>query len=286
MDRPFLLPDYSPRIVTLKADLKKNTLEVVDQLPLKKKDGRPLTGLPNQRTEENPTDLYGYMYSIDPMGLDTEAITRDGEGGYWVGEEYAPSLVHFDSKGVMTRRLTPANELPKIYLERRPNRGFEGIALIENKLYGFLQSPIVKTDTSSRIVEVDLDSMRTSAEYFYPFEKGNDKIGDAVALGKNTMLVIEQNGKVGKESSKLIYKITLNGEDKPVEKTLIADLKDTPFNNVEKVEGLALVNSHQLALVYDNDFQISERTDPKTGLTPLNQELNQLLILDFKENLK
>ncbi|MGZ3787494.1 MAG: esterase-like activity of phytase family protein [Bacteriovorax sp.] len=286
LDRPFLLPEFSPQIVTLKADPSKKTLEVVNKLELKKKNGQPLSGRPNHRGEENPTDLYGYMYSVDPMGLDTEALVRDTEGGFWVGEEYAPSLVHFNGLGLMTRRLTPGNELPKIYLERKTNRGFEGVALIENRLFGFLQSPLPKEDGLSRIVEVDLESMKTSAEYFYPFEKGNDKIGDAVALGKNTLLVIEQNGKTGDKGSKLIFKITLNGSDKNVEKTLIADLKDTPFNNVEKVEGLALINNHQLALIYDNDFQISGKTDPKTGITPLNNDANQMIILDLKEELK
>lgn len=284
-ERSFLLPEFSPQIVTLKADPIKHTLEVVGQLELKKINGKPLTGLPNQRNEENPTDVFGYMYSIDPMGLDTEALVRDTDGGYWVGEEYAPSLVHFNSLGKMTRRLTPGNELPKIYLERKAHLGFDGIALIEHRLFGFLQGPLLKEEKFSRIVEVDLESMRTSAEYFYPFEKGNDKIGDAVALGKNSFLVIEQNGKTGSSSNKLLYKITLNGNDKIVEKKLIANLLDTPFKNVEKVEGIALINNHQIALVYDNHFQIAGKIDLKTGLAPLNQAPNQLLILDLKEEL-
>lgn len=284
-ERPFLLPEFSPQIITLKVNSSKNTLEVVNQMKLKKKDGKDLSGLPNHRDKENPVDPFGIMCSIDPNGLDTESIVKDSEGGYWIGEEYSPSLVHFDAQGVMTRRLTPGNELPKIYLEGIPNRGFEGIALINNRLWGFLQSPLLVDKNISRIVEVDLDSMKTSAEYFYPFEKGNDKIGDAVAIDKNSFLVIEQNGKRGSESSKLIFKITLDKSDTNVNKALVADLKNTPFNNIEKIEGIALINRHQIALVNDNDFQIKGKTNYQTGITPLNDEANQMLILDLKEDL-
>lgn len=286
IDRPFLLPEFSPQIITLKTNPEKSTLEVVSQLQLKKKNGSPLSGLPNQRNEENPTDLYGFMYSIDGFGLDTEALTSDNEGGFWVADEYGPSLVHFNSKGEMVRRLMAGNELPKLYLERKLNRGFEGISLVENRLFGFLQSPLPKEENFSRIVEVDLLNMKTTAEYYYPFEKGNDKVGDAVSIGNNSFLVIEQNGKTGDKSSKLIFKITLGENDKNVQKTLIADLKSTPFNNLEKVEGLTVLNDHQIALCNDNDFQIAAKTDHQTGITPLSEAPNELLILDLKESLK
>ena len=285
-ERPFLVPEISPQIAKVSADPHTNTLEVIDILLLKKKNGKPLTGLPNSREEENPIDQNGFMYSIDEDGLDTESMAQDGAGGFWIGEEYAPSLVHFNKDGKMISRLTPGRELPKTYRERKPNRGFEGVALLGRKLYGILQSPLPhEKNEGSRIVEVDLDSMKTSSEYFYPFEKGNDKIGDMAPLGNNALLVIEQNGKVGKESSKLVYKITFNGPDQAVQKTLVADLKNTPFNDVEKVEGLTVINSHSIALTYDNDFQISGKTDREKGVTPLNKLENQLIIIEFKEAL-
>ncbi|MBC7714566.1 MAG: esterase-like activity of phytase family protein, partial [Rhizobacter sp.] len=219
-----------------------------------------------------------------------EGLVHDGEGGWWMGEEYSPSLVHFNEEGKMLRRLTPGKELPRMYADRKANRGFEGIAKIDNKVFGFLQSPIPKETSKdgefSRIVEVDLDTMKTSAEYFYLFEKGNDKIGDAVAVGPKSFLVVEQNGKIGEHSQKYIYRITLGESDQLVKKTLIADLKETPFNNIEKVEGIALIDEHRLALVYDNDFQINGKTNHTTGLTPLNDGQNQLLIMEFTESLK
>ena len=290
VDRPFLLPEFSPTIVFLKVDLATKDLSIAAEFKLKKKDGTPLTGLPNTRLEENPTDIFGLYYSVDQQGLDVEGLTADGEGGWWVADEYGPSLVHFNDEGKMLRRLMPNNELPRMYADRKTNRGFEAIAKVENKLYGFLQSPLPKEQPSkdgefSRIVEVDLETMKTSAEYFYMFAKGNEKIGDAVALNAKNFLVIEQNGKTGEQSQKYIYRITLGESDQLVKKTLIADLKNTPFNNVEKVEGLAVIDNKRLAIVYDNDFQINGKTNQATGLTPLNESVNQLLILEFSESL-
>lgn len=285
-ERPFLLPEFSPQIITLRTHLKENRFEVIDELKLKKKNGMPLSGLPNIRSEENPVDTMGFMYSVDSDGLDTEALCLDDEGGFWVGDEYGPSLVHFNSDGKMQRRLLPFSELPKMYSERRPNRGFEGIAKDKNKIYGFMQSPLPIDASFSRIVEVDLESMKTSGEYFYEFEKGMDKISDSISLGDGHFLTIEHNGKQGEESQKLLYKLTLGSPDQFVTKELLLNLSETPFKNLEKVEGLAVISANQVALVNDNDFQMNGVTDFKTGLTPQNLEENEMLILDFAKPIK
>ena len=289
IDRPFLLPEYTPTVVILKADLATTELSVSAEFKLKKKEGSLLTGLPNARNEENPTDIFGLLYSVDQQGLDIEGLVFDGEGGWWVADEYGPSLSHFNQDGVMQRRMIPGQQLPRMYGEKKANRGFEAIAKVENKVFGFMQSPLPKENPKeseySRIVEVDLETMKTSAEYFYPFEKGNDKIGDAVAIDAKNFFIIEQNGKVGDSSQKYIYKITLGESDQVVTKVLVADLKTTPFNNMEKIEGLALIDNRRLAVVYDNDFQINGKTNLTTGLTPLNDSVNQLMLLEFSENL-
>lgn len=285
IERPFLLPEYSPQIIGLKANLKENSLEVVETLKLKKKNGMPLSGLPNARNEENPINITGHMISLDPDGLDTESIVSDDEGGFWVGDEYAPSLVHFDSSGKLLRRLTPYNELPKLYAERKANRGFEGIAKDKNRLFGFLQSPLPVDQSFIRISEIDLDSMKTTSEYFYYLDKDKDRIGDVLGLGNEKFLVIEHNGKKGDAARKAVYKITLDGFDKAVKKQLVIDLGTTPFKNLEKIEGIALIDNHRMALVNDNDFQISNKTDPATGITPLQGDRNEMLILEFAENL-
>ncbi len=289
-DRPFLIPDFSPMVVILKADSATKDLSVAAEIKLKKKDGSPLTGLPNTRLEENPTDIFGLYYSVDPQGLDVEGLSIDKtNGGWWMADEYGPSLVYFSSEGQMQRRFMPGQELPRMYAERKPNRGFEAVISSSGKVYGFLQSPLPKETSKdgefARIVEADSETMKTTAEYFYLFAKGNDKIGDAVAIDAKNFLVLEQNGKTGAQGQKYIFKITLGETDQLVKKVLIADLKETAFNNVEKIEGLALIDSKRLALVYDNDFQINGKSNLTTGLTPLNESANQLLVLEFKESL-
>lgn len=283
--RPFLIPAFSPSILILKADKVTNELSLINKLELKKISGLPLTGFPNNPQEENPINIFGQTLAVDKDGLDPEGITPDNLGGWWLSEEYGPSLVHFNKEGIMQKRLLPAEVLPQIYSQRKSNRGFEGITKFQHKLFGILQSPLPGEKNFARIVEVDLEKMVTSAEYFYPFHEGNDKVGDIFAISEKSFLVLEQNGRIGDNSQKYIYLISLNEANRPVKKVLIANLRNTPFNDVEKVEGLAIIDNHRLALVYDNDFQINGKTDFKTGITSLNDKKNQLIILEFENAL-
>ncbi len=282
-ERPFLMPDYSPQVITIKTNHTNKKIEIISQLKLKKMNSQPLTGLPGIRNEENPVDVFGLMLSIDPYGLDTEGLVAGLDNDFWVSDEYAPSLVQFNNSGKMLRRLTPGFELPKSYLERKTNRGFEGIARIENKIFGILQSPLKIDQTFNRIVEVNLDSMKTSAEYFYELDKKSDRVGDMIAISNNQLLVIEQNGKANQESYKKVYKITLGESDKLVKKELIVDLDLTEFKKHEKVEGLTFIAPNMIALVNDNDFGITGKTDFKTGSTPIAKVPTELLLLELDQ---
>lgn len=284
-DRPFLLPDYSPTIFDLKTDDTNLEINVVGKIPLIKKNGKPMTGLPNKRDEENPVDVFGFTYSMDVDGLDTEGIVPDEEGGYWVAEEYAPSLVRINSEGKMMRRIFPAYELPRVYAERKTNRGFEAVTKIDTKVFGFLQSQLPIDKDFSRIVEFDLETYRTSAEYFYKIEDGADRVGDAVALPNKTMLVIEQNGKANEKSFKRIYQISLNASDELVTKHLLVDLNQTPFIKHEKVEGITVIDNKHIAVVNDNDFKISGETNFKTGITPMEGSESELMIIELEKSI-
>jgi 3-phytase len=284
-ERPFLLPDFSPQILSLKVNVFDSSAEVVNTLRLQKKDGKLMTGLPLSRAEESPVDVTSFMYSVDPNGINPQSIVSDDEGGYWVGDNYVPSLVHFDKSGKLIRRLMPFNELPKIYSDIKSNQGFTAIAKDQNKLFGFLQSPRLVDDNFSRIVEVDLDTLKTSNEYYYEFEKGLNIIGDAAFLGNNKFLVIEKNGNSGLDSRKYIYKITLDGADKPVKKEFLIDLSKTLFKNLDRIEGIAVINPHQIAIINNNSFQINGATDFQTGLTPMSKAPNEILILEFMEDI-
>jgi 3-phytase len=284
-NRPFLLPEYSPLIVNFFTENRKDEITIESVSPLKKSDTSNITGLPNSRAEENPIDVFGFTYSIDQMGLDTEGIELDGEGGFWISDEYAPSLVHFNSSKKFKRRLMPTYELPRSYSERKTNRGFEGVAKFNELLFGVLQSPLPTDSGFSRIVEFNLEQHKVTAEYFYPLDKDSDRIGDIYALSKNEVLVIEQNGKANEKSYKKIYKAKFNKSDELVTKTLLIDLNKTNFKTHEKVEGLTLIDSHTIAVVNDNDFKINGETDFKTGITPFNNLPTEMLVIKFKNKL-
>src|SRR5262249_25522868 len=130
-------------------------------IPLTRLNGKPLTGLPNLAatrpgmafTDETPIDLRGQTLQLDPMGLDLEGIVRAEDGTYWMGDEYRPSICHFDSQGRLLARYVPKGSnrfgvetgieaLPAELALRRDNRGFEGIAVQDGKVYAFVQSPL------------------------------------------------------------------------------------------------------------------------------------------------
>lgn len=275
--RPFGLPEFAPELVFF--SIKDGQWKISQRLPLKVTKDKKISGLPNKEGNEPPVDLKLKPLAYDPQGMDLEAIALDPKDGYWMGEEYGPSLVHFNKEGVLVSRVLPGQGLPASYGDQTHNRGFEGLAVQDGKVYGFLQSPMPQDGSKGRIVEVDLKSLKTSAEYFYHFD--SKKIGDVWGLGKGQFLVLEQNGSSGKKAFKKIFKITLNGANKEVKKELFLDLSTTALADFEKVEGLTQIDAKTLAIVTDNDFGIRGKTDEKTGKIPLKEEKSQLGLIRY-----
>src|SRR5262249_20288129 len=98
--------------------------------------------------------------TTDPYGLDTESIAVDPrDRGFWLGDEYPPSLVHVSADGTVLNRIIPADVtipgndeavvatngvLPRAFAYRRQNRGMEGGTLSADgkTLFGMLQSSL------------------------------------------------------------------------------------------------------------------------------------------------
>lgn len=171
--RPFLLPEYTPKVLRLELDPKNGSLRIVEQFDLKRADGSPLTGLANTAVvggntstpynDEIPVDLFGNVLGLDPLGGDFEGIAVAADGSLWLADEYRPALYHFDAAGKLIARLVPVGThaaaglpvpevgaagelgieaLPAVIGQRRQNRGFEAIAFQNGKLYAMVQSPI------------------------------------------------------------------------------------------------------------------------------------------------
>jgi phosphodiesterase/alkaline phosphatase D-like protein len=161
-----------------------------------------------------------------------------------------------------------------------------------------------------RILEFDTVTKQVTGEYLYLLDNitasGNaktDKLGDAVSLGNGKFAVVERDDLATNASNKLIYQINLAGATNinnpanftlpagktieqltpgeltaanitPVTKSLIANAAQLGYTGVEKLEGLALVAPNTLALINDNDFNV-------TGNSPTEK----LGILELPNNL-
>ncbi|MEH2305133.1 phytase [Nostoc sp.] len=174
-----------------------------------------------------------------------------------------------------------------------------------------IDSPDVANDATSkaslnlRILEFDIVTKRVTGEYLYRLEglPGTDKIGDAVSLGNSKFAVVERDDNGTSAGNKLIYQIDLAGAtniNNPanftlptgktieqltsaelatanitvVSKSLIANAAQLGYTGVEKLEGLALVAPNTLALINDNDFNITGNTAAeKLGILELPNNL-------------
>lgn len=126
------------------------------------------------------------------------------------------AIYHSNSSGQLLKRFVPLGAaaaaglaagalgdevLPAVLAQRRQNRGFEGIALNDGKLYAFVQSPLRNPSTlensalnamrNTRVLEFN-PANNTTRQFLYVVDNPNlggsgntraDKIGDAVSAG-------------------------------------------------------------------------------------------------------
>ena len=138
-----------------------------------------------------------------------------------------------------------------------------------------------------------------------------DKIGDAATLGGDQFLVLERDddavdSDAATKVEKKIYRFSLDGASDvtglpdfiggksidqmtadelaaagvtPIGKTLHVDLAAAGYDEVEKVEGLAVVDEDTLAVINDNDFTVGDITlDMSTGTFVHNSAPEPILL--------
>ena len=204
-------------------------VELVRILPIIGTDGEPIGGLPPpgsaQARSEPAVDLSGRPIAPDPSGADTEGLVALANGGFIVGDEYGPSLLHLDAQARVIERWTPKGHaatlagarypvrdpLPALAERRRLNRGFEALAPTDDGgvLLAF-QSPLANPDTAAskaadhvRLWRLDADG-RFEREWLYRLEpaaafrrdaharRGDRKISELTALGRDAFIVLER----------------------------------------------------------------------------------------------
>jgi hypothetical protein len=237
--------DLGPAIAEIR--VAEGRVELVRTLRISDSEGRPVSGLPvpgGPHTRHEPAfNLDGRKLPPDPSGLDTEGIAALADGGFWVSDEFGPSLVRLDSEGRVLKRLVPEGtdlegaaypveaRLPPIAARRQLNRGFEAIALSPDGQWLFLafQSPLAHPDEAAhaqarhvRLWRLDASTGEVAAQYLYPLdppesflrdgakgplERCDLKVSELAWVGEDSLLVLER----GSETTK-IYKVAPSGD--------------------------------------------------------------------------
>ncbi|MFI6385891.1 esterase-like activity of phytase family protein [Nonomuraea sp. NPDC050540] len=227
--RTFPVPEFAPAIV--RVSVKNGKAAITRTITIKNTDGTPITGLSNQSGHDEVP--YGWdgqeELAYDPGGLDTEDIVPDGRGGFWLVDEYAPSLVHVGSDGRVLTRYVPKGlglkgakypvkeTLPAVLATRQQNRGFEAVDVSrrENALYVAVQSPLANPDKktgkasgTARILRVDLRTGRPTGEWAHTMEnvatfdpkaeQGDMKISALTVLSPGRLLLQERTDAVAR----------------------------------------------------------------------------------------
>ena len=211
------------------------------------------------------------LLAPDVNGIDPEGCALLADGTFWLSEEYRPSLLCCEADGTVIKRFIPegvkltardvqlGENLPAHYAKRRPNRGFESLALSpdESTIWALMQSPFddeaAERSGNVRLLGFDVEDEKPTHEYVYrlgdpaaaDFATGgvvpdDGKLCAMASIDPKTLLVLEQSDdgdaklyrcEVGEATNVLGDDRNLDGiRDlaqagvKPIKKTLVADL--------------------------------------------------------------
>ncbi|GAB2967797.1 esterase-like activity of phytase family protein [Saccharothrix stipae] len=235
--------------------------------------------------------------------FDVESIARAGDGGYWMGDEFGPYLLHFDRAG---RLLAPPVPLPGVFAPEHPagtpnlggSKGYEGLALSADgrTLDALLEGTVAGDEPGTlRLNQFDLERGRyTGVRWTYRLDRPEHAIGDAVTVDRNRLLVIERDGAQGVDARvKRVYLVDKRDRDRDgvLDKTLVADLLDIadprglggsgetftfPFTTIEDV---VILDDRTIGVLNDNNFPSS------SGRTPGRPDNNEFITLRLGDDL-
>ena len=233
--------------------------------------------------------------------LDPESFRRVADGSYWIGEEFNPSLVHFNARGEM---LAPPFKLEGLSSKDNPSaepptlprsRGFEGMAISPDGkwLYPMLEGAVEGSGPGLNIYTFDVEGQRyvnshaSKPSFRYQLDESATAIGDFTMFSKTGGLVIERDSGEGpKARIKKVYKVDFEQLDVDgfLIKTLVVDLldiKDPHDLNQDgnqlfsfpywTIEGLIVLDRKTLGIVNDNNYPLGQARD-SSGTQPDNTE--------------
>ena len=277
--------DFVLRIQRLAPDFATGAVDVVGGLNLTDPNGRipfPLT---------RPDRV------LTGADLDVESIIRGADGSYWIGDEFGPYLLHFDRAG---RLLAPPVPLPGVFAPENPggvsnlpsSKGFEGLVKSPDGryLYALLEGTVAGDAPGAlRLNEFDVRAGQyTGRRWTYQLDGPTYAIGDATAVDRDRLLVIERDGGQGADARhKKIYLADRRDRDHDgkLDKMLVADLMDIanprgvggfgetftfPFQTIEDV---IVLDDRTLGVLNDNNFPFS------SGRTPGRPDDNEFITI-------
>lgn len=278
--RPFLLPNYGPRLLHFSIDSSVDSLtsdfQIISYKTFSDSCGQEILGLPpkgrsGSLENETAVDIFGKKISAVTIGIDSEGFCLF-QNTYLVADEYGPSLMQFDINHKLINHWHAGSGLPQDLLRRKKNRGFEALASDDTYAYIMMQSPLASgtklDENHARLIKFDPLSGKTVRQFYYPLTRTRaDKIGDLVWLNNSEFYVIEQNAKLGNKGVREIHHIDLTKADSAgiLQKAFIKDLNLESLEFMEKIEGICKVDLCTLAVVMDNDYGLEGSIDFSTG---------------------
>jgi len=170
-------------------------------------------------------------YSVTPgiagRRYDPEGIRVAGDGTIYVSDEYGPWIDAFARDGTHLKRLRVPSRFaisnpdgdgdrelpPKNLSGRQGNRGFEGLAMSTDgrTLYSIMQSPLIqdgalnaknkRVGRNIRVLELPIQTDEPTREYVYTLDDAKHGVSEILAIDAKRFLVIERDGKAGKEAA-------------------------------------------------------------------------------------
>ncbi|NUW33227.1 esterase-like activity of phytase family protein [Nonomuraea sp. SMC257] len=288
--------DFLLRVHRIRPDFAAKSVRVLGGFQLS--DPRKLVPFPLTRADRLLTGA----------DFDVESIVRAAEGGYWIGDEFGPFLLHVDGEG---RLLDAPIELPGVKAPENPylngaeanlgrSKGFEGMArsVDGRRLYPLLEGTVAGDRPGElRMYEFDLrGSAYTGRRWTYRLDDPSHAIGDMTAVDRHRFLVIERDNLQGDAAEvKRVYLVDTRDRDGDgaVDKTLVADLLDLadprglggggaggtfrfPFQTIEDV---VVLDDRTLGVLDDNNYPFS------SGRTPGRPDDNEFITVRLARGL-
>ena len=233
--------------------------------------------------------------------LDPESFRKSPDGTFWIGEEFIPSLLHFNADGELLASPFALDGLSSMgsptgapaTLSR--SRGFEGMGQSPDGkwLYPMLEGTLRDGEPGLNIYTFNSRTQQfentgaTDPTYRYRLDEDASAIGDFTLFSETTGLVIERDSKQGADAIvKKIYRVDFEQVDKDgfLVKTLVADLMDIKdpddLNGDDRdvftfpfwtIEGLVVIDRTTLAIVNDNNYPLGPARETR-GNEPDNTE--------------